>query len=728
MSQRLLLAVADRDVASSAAALAQEGEGLEVVAVVDEPEEVTRALRRHDVDVVVLHDALGATPVLDLARELGQAFPETGLVLIAADDSPDLLRAAMQAGLRDVVSLPLSLEQLESSVRAAAQWSRALRERVTGEESAAGGLGGRLIAVAGAKGGVGTTTVALQLALAATRALPGRPVCVVDFDLQKGDLRAFLDLPHRRSVVDLVEVASEISVRHLQETLYTHGEGFRVLLAPEEGERAEEIGSGVARSVLNAVRARHALTVVDLGAEVSEAGAIAAEIANEVVIVTTPDVVALRGVRRLRELWRRLQVRDDDDVHIVLNRTSRKLEIQPDLARKVVGGRLMKTTLPDDFSAFETAVNTGSPTRVEDGKLRGAYDALAAELGVLPSAEEDDPDGGDGRGLLARLGGERGQSSAEFMGLLPLLIVFVLGLWQIGLIGYTYVLAGHAAQEGARMLAVNPTDGGADDAAYKKVRTRAMGEVPTAWRGRRRGRRAEGAVGRRGEPEGAGRAPGRPLAVLDRLARGDRDRGRGPAAVPGPDAGAGDMRWREERGQASAEFMGMVFWLLLAAVLVWQLMLAAWTANQATNAARTASRVSARADGDPEKAARNAVSGPLRGGLPRLPRERRAGDRPPADPDPAPRPHRGRLHRDPPGDAPELTMGLRDRIASERNGAGGTAPATASPTTASGCSRRSTSPSSRRCRSRSGARGSSAWSAAWSATRARSSAPPSARA
>jgi hypothetical protein len=73
--------------------------------------------------------------------------------------------------------------------------------------------------------------------------------------------------------------------------------------------------------------------------------------------------------------------------------------------------------------------------------------------------------------------------------------------------------------------------------------------------------------------------------------------------------------WREERGQASAEFMGMVFWLLLAAVFAWQLMLAAWTANQATNAARTASRVAARPGGDAEKAARNAVSGPLRGGF-----------------------------------------------------------------------------------------------------------------
>jgi hypothetical protein len=73
--------------------------------------------------------------------------------------------------------------------------------------------------------------------------------------------------------------------------------------------------------------------------------------------------------------------------------------------------------------------------------------------------------------------------------------------------------------------------------------------------------------------------------------------------------------WSDQRGQASAEFMGMIFWLLLATVAVWQLFLAAWTANQATNATRTASRVAARTDGDPEKAARNAVSGPLRGGF-----------------------------------------------------------------------------------------------------------------
>jgi pilus assembly protein CpaE len=474
MSARLLIAVADEETARRAAAVAREAE-LEVVDIVPELEEIHRGLRRSDIDVVLLSDDLGGVPVLDVARDLASAFPEVGLILLTADDSPALLRSAMQAGVRDVVGLPVSLEAFEASVRAASGWTRTMRDRVTGEESASGALGGQLIAVAGSKGGVGTTTVALHLGLAAARMAPGRPVCLVDFDLQKGDFRALLDTPYRRSVVDLVDVANEISVRHLQETLYTHKEGFRLLLAPEDGERAEDVDSTVARNVLAAVKARHALTVVDVGAVATEATAIAAEMASQVLIVTTPDVLALRGVRRMRELWKRLGVREDEDVKVLLNRASRRREVQPDLARKVVGDTMVETTIPADFNALEAAVNTGSPSRLEDNKLRAAYEQLAVELDVVPQVEapREEP-----RGLLQRLGGERGQTSAEFMGLLPILLIVIFGLWQIAITGYTYVVAGHAAREGARQLAVLPSDGG----KTPPYREAAREDLPKGWR------------------------------------------------------------------------------------------------------------------------------------------------------------------------------------------------------------------------------------------------------
>jgi cytochrome oxidase assembly protein ShyY1 len=70
----------------------------------------------------------------------------------------------------------------------------------------------------------------------------------------------------------------------------------------------------------------------------------------------------------------------------------------------------------------------------------------------------------------------------------------------------------------------------------------------------------------------------------------------------------------DQRGQASTELLGMLWWMILVALGVWQLLLAAWTIDQAANAARTASRVEAR-DGDADKAAHWAVSDPLRKGM-----------------------------------------------------------------------------------------------------------------
>lgn len=74
------------------------------------------------------------------------------------------------------------------------------------------------------------------------------------------------------------------------------------------------------------------------------------------------------------------------------------------------------------------------------------------------------------------------------------------------------------------------------------------------------------------------------------------------------------LRLTCQRGQASAELLGMLWWILLAALGVWQILLAAWAVNQASNAARTGSRIVAR-DGDPEKAARNALTPSLREGV-----------------------------------------------------------------------------------------------------------------
>ena len=468
---RIILAVNDNRLADHLSGLATESDELEIASILRDPQELRGALPRTDIDAVVVHDRRGAVPLIEITRELTVAHPDLGLVLVVSDSSPDVLRSGMQAGARDVITEPIGLEQLETSALAAAAWTQALRRRAARDaHGELVGLG-RVVTIVGAKGGVGTTTVAVHLALAA-RELGEASVCLVEYDLQAGDLRAFLDLPYRRSVVDLAAVADELTSRHLQETLYTHATGMRVLLGPQEGEQAESVTAAAARNILTAIRTREDLTVVDAGATLSEASAIAAEMADTVLIVTTPDVVSLRGVSRLCSLWDRLKV-EPPEVVVLLNRTSRRLEVPPDLARRVVPVPVLQTTVPADFFSLESAINTGIPAAgaASDTMLRPMAGVLG-EISALRAPAEAGAEASATKRIAARFAGESGQATVEFVGILPIVAIVMLALWQLLLFGMTFVFAGHAARAGARALAVgNPG-----------VTTVAEKDLPAAWR------------------------------------------------------------------------------------------------------------------------------------------------------------------------------------------------------------------------------------------------------
>ncbi|MGH2662095.1 MAG: AAA family ATPase [Actinomycetota bacterium] len=449
MSNNVLLGIGAPGKAAEVAALVHEDSVFTVVDVAADAEAVMAALRSWEVDAVVLLEDLGPIPVMDLARQIGIRFPGVGVVLVVRESTPEVLRAALQAGVRDVLTWRPNVEELQGALRGAIDWSTQLRERIAAggveEDEGLGTVGGMMVAVAGAKGGVGTTTMAVHLALAAATESGDRRVCLVDFDLQTGDVASLLALTHRRTVSDLVEVAGEISPRQLENTLYMHPSGLSVLLPPAEGERGEEVGADVARSILGGIKSHYDVVVVDLGSVVTEANAVVAEMAEVVIIVTTPDVPALRGVNRLVRLWERLHIRKKNDVRVLVNRVSRAIEVQPDLVGKVVEAPLLRSTVPAAFREVEAAANTGDPAALQDGGIRKALRRLAAEVGLSAPAVR----------RRSRAREESGAFSVETAGLASVLITVALLLWQIVLTGYTFVLAGHAAREGARELAVD---------------------------------------------------------------------------------------------------------------------------------------------------------------------------------------------------------------------------------------------------------------------------------
>ena len=452
MKARLALGLTDSDRAAQVIALAEEAAEIEVVATPQTSDDVITVLAHTEVEVLVLDEELGPLPVLELARQLQAKHPAVGLLLLAAQEaSPDLLRQAVRAGFRDVLSAPMTVEALADATARGATWAQAVRERSEADDLArvAEHIGGTMIAVAGAKGGVGCSTVALHVALAAARHDADRPVCLAELDLQTGDLRSLLDLQSHRSIADLASVAEgEVTVRSLDDTLYVHSTGLRVLLAPERGEDGEDISASAARQILGALKFQYDIVICDVGSVMTEAGAVAVEMASNVLIVTTPDVPAIRAANRLLRLWERLQI--DTPARVLLNRTSREHEIQPDFARRVLQAPVLDTTLPSGFRDLEEPLNTGHPERLEQGSIHRALAEVAVAIEAIPA---------EGRRRRLRLRraarAATGQTTIEMLGMLPIVLIVVLGLIQMLFVGYTWMETSQAARAGARAWAVD---------------------------------------------------------------------------------------------------------------------------------------------------------------------------------------------------------------------------------------------------------------------------------
>ena len=435
-------------------------------------------------EVVLVHERIGPVPALDLIRDLVMRFPAVGVVLITADTSTGVLTAAMDCGARGIVTLPLGYDALAERVQAAAAWSAGMRRHLgSGTPEVYAGPGGTVVTVTGAKGGVGATVTAVQLALAARAS--GRTVALVDLDLQSGDIASYLDVQFRRSVADLAGI-TDINPRVLQDAVYTHDCGIGLLLAPAEGERGEEVTDRVARQVLGALRSRHEVVIVDCGSQMNSATAAAVEVAEHALLLVTPDVVAVRAAKRMVRLWDRLQIRKAEETLTVVNRHSRGTEIQPALVERVTGTKVARAVVPAAFRELQSVVDAG---RLQDldarSTVKQALWALAGELGLVTAQG-----GGGGRrrkapsdrGALSlwRKGVDRGAVTLEFAGMFPLLLVVMALMWECVLYGYTYSLAGNAADEAARAATAAYAVQGDVAGACRSAGTK---HLPQAWKG-----------------------------------------------------------------------------------------------------------------------------------------------------------------------------------------------------------------------------------------------------
>lgn len=478
----VVIGAADQSIASDLRTNLNEIEDLSVVYVADSTGELVAAVLRLKPDVVFVHDLLGPEPSIQTIRDLSLRAPAAAMLLVTSTPDTEGAVTALESGAKGVISYPLSFEELLARVASASEWSERMQRLLSGAvvNDQGEGARGRLITITGSKGGVGTTTVATHLAFDINRKVPNYRVCLVDLDVQAGDIAGILEARQRVSIADVARVAEDLSARTVTDAVVLHDSGIHLLLAPLEIRDTEFVGPSAVRAILSLLKQEFDIVIVDGGSHVTAAQAAAVEVADEVIAIVTPDVLSMRSWRRVVAAWESLGVRTEDDVHLLINRVSRDDVLNGEAIEKLTAAHVLSTRLPAMFRALEGAVNARSPEQVREGLWWKALEAIGREVGIVhrraapaavpavpPVAEDDSTEKApqsraDSRRARRAKGKEKdrgkvaqeaGQIVVETTVLVPLAIVFCMLAWQLTLVGLGFVWSGQTSNAAASSYA-----------------------------------------------------------------------------------------------------------------------------------------------------------------------------------------------------------------------------------------------------------------------------------
>lgn len=301
--------------------------------------------------------------------QIRRLFPTSGLVIVARTVDPTNLLEAMRTGVNEWVADPLNFDELAAALhRVARPIARAPI--------------GKSIAVLGAKGGVGTTTVAVNLA-AALHKRSKASTLLIDLHLAHGDAAIFLGVEPRYSIVDALENVHRLDEAYLKGLVASAKCGVD-LLASSNSLLAHAYDPARIRAVLEF--AVTAYTHVVLDCPRSDASMLEAiNAASQVLVLANQELPTLRGAGRLLTALR--QHCGSERVKLAIARLDAKAEIgQSDVER--VLATAVKFTFPNDYQSAVTAITRGEPVAVHgNGRLAASFDQVARDLSGQSSSE-----------------------------------------------------------------------------------------------------------------------------------------------------------------------------------------------------------------------------------------------------------------------------------------------------------------------------------------------------
>jgi pilus assembly protein CpaE len=323
-------------------------ETIAITGSVDKFSDGARIIEKNSPNVVILE-------VNDIQRGIQEVqfitskFPRTSVIVSSAEKSSDWILSLMRAGAVEYMLRPITQEELKQALQKVGRFFFAKPAQETPI--------GKIISVYYPTGGMGTTTVAVNLA--ACLASEGTKVALVDLNLNSGDISTFLDVNPTYTLSSVTNNIDRLDANFLMSVMTRHPSGPFVLTEPVEVDEAISITPEQVQRILDFLRGVFTYVVVDCGGQLAGCNMAIFESSDLILFTTALSLPALKNSKRYLSAMERKGFHRDR-VKMVVNRYLQKADIQIKDAEKVLGITVFQI-IPNDYLEVVTSINKGTP-------------------------------------------------------------------------------------------------------------------------------------------------------------------------------------------------------------------------------------------------------------------------------------------------------------------------------------------------------------------------------
>jgi len=345
---------------------------LEVVGTANSGRSAIEAAKELRPDVILMDINMPDMDGITATEMVRQQNSATQVVILSVQGDPNYMRRAMLAGARDFLTKPPALDELTAAIRRAGKMAHQERAKAAVAPGmatsglalqAASGIFGKVIVVYGPKGGAGTTTVAVNLAV--TLHNDESRVVLVDGNLQFGDIAVFMNEQIRNSILDLAPRSDELDAEVVNNVLLTHAaSGVKLLAAPNRPEYAENVTGEQYGKVLEFLRSMFSYIIVDASSALTDIVLAALDHCDLVILITTQEIPAIKNARLFLDLADVLGVKRRQ-VLFIMNRFDKRIGITPEKVGESFKQEVM-AVIPFEDRVVVPSVNRGVPFMLGD--------------------------------------------------------------------------------------------------------------------------------------------------------------------------------------------------------------------------------------------------------------------------------------------------------------------------------------------------------------------------